>query len=94
MIDARNDQVSVALSLFLVPISHFLGLNTVTGKPRPGSILMGTLVHNDIQHLTKIAQDKPTWTQHLRQAIPGQCSIHPQHPELATMPPTTSGFGY
>ena len=56
-----------------------LGLNTVTGKPRPGSMVwygmvwygmrMDTPAHNDLQHLTKIAQDKPTWTQHLRQAF-------------------------
>ena len=36
------------------------------------SILMDTPDHNDLHRRTKIAQDKPTWTQHLRLAFPGQ----------------------
>ena len=31
-----------------------LGLNTVTGKPRPGSILMNTPAHSDLHHITEI----------------------------------------
>ena len=52
------------------------GLNAVTGKAEARQHANGhagpqrPMLH--LQHLTKIAQDKSTWTQHLRQAFPGQ----------------------